>query len=176
MSNNNNSLIHHIYIPKINSSHTHEFRITTFSYYHIIITKIHKLIQNMLWKINQYFGVVFNLGLARVKGESSTRGGGSVEWGRGRGSASGGLRRVLRGRRSSSDGVGELRRMVRARRGGESEESEEDTRARGPGRASQGRDLAFIKRGRGEERSPGEGRTTSGGSLAPLNGAAVSYS
>ena len=102
--------------------------------------------------------------------------GGSAEWGRGRGSASGGLRRVLRGRRSSSDGVGELRRMVRARRGGESEESEEGARASGPGRASQGCGLAFIERGRGEERSPGEGRTTSGGSLAPLNGAAVSYS
>jgi hypothetical protein len=50
----------------------------------------------MLWKINQHFGVVFNLGLARVKGESST--GGSAEWGRGWGSASGELRRVLRGR------------------------------------------------------------------------------
>ena len=40
-------------------------------------------------------------------------------------------------------------RTVRARRGGESEESEEGARARGPGRASQGRDLAFIER-RGE--------------------------
>jgi hypothetical protein len=64
--------------------------------------------------------------------------------------------------------VGELRRTVRVRRGGESEESEEGARASGPGRASQGCGLAFIERGRGEERSPGDGRTADGGSLAPL--------
>jgi hypothetical protein len=73
---------------------------------------------------------------------------------------SGELRRVLRSRRSSGDGVGELRRTVRARRDGESEESEEGARARGPGRASQGCGLAFIERGRGQERSPGEEKQT----------------
>jgi hypothetical protein len=89
MSNNNNSLIHRIYIPKINSAHTHEFQITTFSYYHIIITKIHKLIQNMLWKINQHFGVVFNLGFSHALGEARRGVRPGKEW-KGKGSASGG--------------------------------------------------------------------------------------
>jgi hypothetical protein len=101
MSNNNNSLIHRIYIPKINSSHTHEFRITTFSYYHIIITKIHKLIQNILWKINQHFGLSSTLDLLVWRGKARRGGGGVVRMGRGRGSAAGGLRRVLCVQRSS---------------------------------------------------------------------------
>jgi hypothetical protein len=73
MTNNNSSLIHSIYIPKINSAPTHEFRITIISYYHIIITKNHKLIQNMLWKINQPFGIVFNLGFS-LEQEEARRG------------------------------------------------------------------------------------------------------
>jgi hypothetical protein len=88
--------------------------------------------------------------------------------GKGQGSVSGGLRWVLRGRRSSDDGVGELQRTVHARRSGESEESEDDIRASGPGRASHWHGLAFIGRGRGEERSLGEERTAGGGSLVPL--------
>jgi hypothetical protein len=48
-----------------------------------------------------------------------------------------------------------LRRTIRERRGDESEDSEQGARARVPGRASQGHDLAFIERGRGEERSSG---------------------
>jgi hypothetical protein len=87
--------------------------------------------------------------------------GGSAEWGRGRGSASGGLRRVLRDRRRSSDGVGELRRR------GLTKEEGREKRARlavgGRERARLGRESSMARLGFYRERE-GEGEMPRGGS------------
>jgi hypothetical protein len=63
MSNNNNSLIHtHIYLPKINSAHTHESQITTFPYYNTT-HKNSQINSNHDFKNKFDFWVVFNLAL-----------------------------------------------------------------------------------------------------------------
>jgi hypothetical protein len=80
-----------------------------------------------------------------------------AEWRRGRGSASGGLCGVLRGRRTFGDGVGELRWMVRARRSGESEESEREKVA-SSGREGKLHGMTDIYRER-----VGKGRDAEGG-------------
>jgi hypothetical protein len=72
-----------------------------------------------------------------VKGESSTGGGGGRPNGKGQG---------LGGGWAPAGAVRstKLRWTIRARRGGESEESEEGVRARAPGRASQGRCWGLV--------------------------------
>jgi hypothetical protein len=51
--NNHSALIYRIYLPKIHNAHTHEFRITTFSYNNTIIIKYHKLNQKVISKIHK---------------------------------------------------------------------------------------------------------------------------
>jgi hypothetical protein len=81
-------------------------------------------------------------------------GAGWAEWRRVRGSASGGLRRVLRGRQSSSDDVGGLRWVVWARRDDESEESEREKGA-SSGREGKLHGVADIYRERGRDAEGG---------------------